>query len=209
MSKTIPFNRIGDSITDRSEIAAHYGNRRKKSFAELVYNKTSKVISKPQKWASTLRSQMSKDVFPFVTVNQLLKQLQIAEKKGDEARAQGIEDVLAEMISQERTDGFTGTDALCIQFLKAHVAVGRLMAADIEKVYHQYVVSFKDDPFIHIPKVIEARKVAENLASEDRDAADIYADMDQKLVYVCSQEREAGQVGSDAELLEALHGTEG
>jgi hypothetical protein len=211
MSKA--YNSIVPTAHEKEAVKESYNKslNSKKDFASRLYKKVSKVIKNPVKWARILRGQMSKDTLPFVTMNQLLMQNDIAYRENDMDRAGKIEELINEMVNQELEDGFPGTLELALEFLKKHVSIGRMYAAKIESVYCQYVVNYSTDPFIHIPKVVEARKVAEKFAAEGfedtRPALEIYQHLDDMIQYVLEMEIKAGETGTEEELLEALHST--
>lgn len=201
-------NTIGSSVANREEIQQVYNTAGRRDKSAMFYRKVSKVIKNPEREARRLRAQMSKEVYPFVTVNQLIHQRTLAEKQGEEERFQAISYFLEEMVRQELEDGFPGTVSECLAYLKKNVAVGRLYAANIEAVYKQYTVDFKEDPFIHLPKVRKAYAVSAELATSSAGHAYVNQHMGEMIGYVTAQERSLGYEGSDEELLEKIHSWE-
>ena len=203
--RTQASNTIGDSINNREQVASHYQVSDRRDKSSMFYRKVSKVIKSPEREARRLRAQMSKEVYPFVTVNQLIHQRKLAEKQGEEARFEDISAFLEEMVRQELDDGFPGTLEECLTYLTKNVSVGRLYAANIEAVYKQYTVNFEDDPFIHLPKVRKALAVSAELVNESAGHAYVNQQMGDMLEYVTDQERAQGCEGTDDELLEHIH----
>lgn len=192
---------------DHNEVAEAYRPTRTEKEA-MFYRKVSKVLKNPKAEARRLRAQMSKEVYPFITVNQLDRQRKLAVEEGDDQRAEQIVSFLEEMIRQEMEDGFPGTVAECLTYLRLNVSVGRLYAANIEAVYRQYVKDLSEDPFIHLPKVRKALAISSDLASESIGHAYVCQKMEEMVGYVVGNERKLGYEGSDVDLLEAIHAWE-
>ena len=196
-------NMKGITINEMSEINNYLNRDNRRSTAEIIYDKVSRVITCPESWSRKIRSQMSKDTYPFVTMNQLIRQMDEAISADDDYRAELIQEVIDTMIAQEIKDGFPGSEEDALDFLKNHVAVGRLLAADIKAVYHQYVTTCSDDPFIHIPKLVKARAVATKLKNEM-----IRQELNSRIKFIVRSEEALGFAGTEKQVLDRIHSTE-
>jgi hypothetical protein len=198
--------KASNSVTEEpAGLKEFYGKGIKRDRSKMFYSKTSKVIKNPEREARRLRAQMSKECYPFITVNQLSNQREQARRDGDTDRASAIEVFLAEMIRQEMEDGFPGGVDECLAYLGKNVSVGRLFAANIEAVHKQYVVDMVDDPFVHITKMRKAEQLSASMRGKGEGHMLVQKRMTEMLDYVVDQSRASGYEGTDEYLLNCIH----